>query len=167
VFSLWIQVYGLIFPTPTWRSPYPKYFVYNWIFLTPKIPCGFSTKLGSFGHSWRNHFPQKLNVRNKESNYRFLKLPYGTSTSKIYNPSFRKSYKIITIKDQSFFFGSIFTMKFFTPKFMKIRCYLGIFITFGSDFQIKLAIYGSSLSLTCLNMSELEFFCERRSMFKT
>jgi hypothetical protein len=27
--------------------------------LTPKIPCGFWTKLGSFGHSWRNHFPQK------------------------------------------------------------------------------------------------------------
>jgi hypothetical protein len=33
---------------------------------------------------------------------------------------------------------------------MKIRCYLGIFITFGSDFQIKLAMYGSSLNLTCL-----------------
>jgi hypothetical protein len=27
--------------------------------LIPKIPCGFWTKLGNFGHSWRNHFPQK------------------------------------------------------------------------------------------------------------
>jgi hypothetical protein len=25
--------------------------------LTPKIPCGFWTKQGSFVHSWRNHFP--------------------------------------------------------------------------------------------------------------
>jgi hypothetical protein len=49
-------------------------------------------------------------------------------------------------------------MKFFTPKFVKIRNYLGIFITFGSDFQIKLTIYRSSLGLTCVNMSELDFF---------
>ena len=39
-----------------------------------------------------------------------------------------------------------------------IRRYLEIFITFESDFQIKLAIYGLSLSHTCPNMSELEFF---------
>jgi hypothetical protein len=39
---------------------------------------------------------------------------------------------------------------------MKIRCYLRIFIILGSDFQIKLTIYGSSLSLICINMSELE-----------
>jgi hypothetical protein len=31
--------------------------------LTPKIPCGFWTKLGSFGHSWRNHFPQKFKYK--------------------------------------------------------------------------------------------------------
>jgi hypothetical protein len=55
------------------------------------------------------------------------------------------------------FFGSFLTMKFFTPKFVKIRWYLGIFITFGIDFQIKLTISSSSLSLTCVNMSELEF----------
>jgi hypothetical protein len=28
--------------------------------LTPKIPCGFGTKLGRFGHSWRNHFSPKI-----------------------------------------------------------------------------------------------------------
>jgi hypothetical protein len=32
-------------------------------YLTPKIPCGFSTKLGSFGHSWRNHFPPKIKFK--------------------------------------------------------------------------------------------------------
>jgi hypothetical protein len=31
--------------------------------LTPKIPCGFSTKLGNFGHSWRNHFPPKIKFK--------------------------------------------------------------------------------------------------------
>jgi hypothetical protein len=31
--------------------------------LTPKIPCGFWTKLGSFGHSWRIHFPQKFKCK--------------------------------------------------------------------------------------------------------
>jgi hypothetical protein len=103
-------------------------------------------------------FLKKLNVRNEESNCRILKLPYGTSTSKIYSPSFHEIYKIITIKDQSFFFGAFLIVKFFTPKFIKIRCYLESFIIFGSDFQIKLAMYGSSLSLTCLNMDELEFF---------
>jgi hypothetical protein len=28
--------------------------------LTPKIPCGFWTNLGNFGHSWRNPFSQKF-----------------------------------------------------------------------------------------------------------
>jgi hypothetical protein len=31
--------------------------------LTPKIPCDFWTKLGSFGHSWRNSFPQKFKCK--------------------------------------------------------------------------------------------------------
>jgi hypothetical protein len=31
--------------------------------LTPKIPSGFWTKLGSFGHSWRIHSPQKFKCR--------------------------------------------------------------------------------------------------------
>jgi hypothetical protein len=44
------------------------------VFLNPKISCGFKTKLGSFGHTWRNHFPQKLNVRNEVSNHRIFKV---------------------------------------------------------------------------------------------
>jgi hypothetical protein len=31
------------------------------------------------------------------------------------------------------FWDSFFILKFFTPKFKKIRCYLEIFITFGID----------------------------------
>jgi hypothetical protein len=31
--------------------------------LTPKIPCGFGTKLGNFGHCWKNHFPQKFKCK--------------------------------------------------------------------------------------------------------
>jgi hypothetical protein len=69
--------------------------------LTPKIHCGFWTKLDSFGHSCKNHFSPKLNVRNEGSDYRILKLPYWTSTSKTFNLSFHEIYKIITIKDQS------------------------------------------------------------------
>jgi hypothetical protein len=34
--------------------------------LIPKIPCGFWTKLGNFGHSWRNHFPQKFKCKKQE-----------------------------------------------------------------------------------------------------
>jgi hypothetical protein len=49
-------------------------------------------------------------------------------------------------------------MKFFTSKFMKIGCYLGIFSTFGSDFFIKLAMTGSILGLGCVSMNELECF---------
>jgi hypothetical protein len=49
-------------------------------------------------------------------------------------------------------------MKFFTPKFMKIRCYLRIFPTFGNDFSIKLATFNSILSLRCISMSELKLF---------
>ena len=59
-------------------------------------------------------------------------------------------------RSKFFFFGSFFTVKFFTPKFMKIKCYLGIFVTFESGFQIKLTINCLSLSLRCVSMSELE-----------
>jgi hypothetical protein len=42
--------------------------------LTPKIPCGFWTNLGTFGHIVGEIiFPQKLNVRNEVSNSRILK----------------------------------------------------------------------------------------------
>jgi hypothetical protein len=76
--------------------------------LTPKIPCGFWTKLGSFGRSCRNHFFQELNVRNEGNNCRILKLPYRTSTSKNFNPSFHEIYKIITIKNQNYYFWIVF-----------------------------------------------------------
>jgi hypothetical protein len=52
-------------------------------------------------------FTQKLNVINEVRNHRILKLPYFASTLKIYSPSFHEIYKIITIKDQRFFFGII------------------------------------------------------------
>jgi hypothetical protein len=39
--------------------------------------------------------------------------------------------------------GSFLTMEFFNPKFMKIRCYLEIFTTFGTDFKTKSTIYKS------------------------
>jgi hypothetical protein len=39
---------------------------------------------------------------------------------------------------------------------MVFKWYLEIFITFGNDFQIKLTKQSSSLSLTCVNMSELK-----------
>jgi hypothetical protein len=58
-------------------------------------------------------------------NHMILKLPYWTSISKIYSSSFREIYEIITIKDH----------------------YLGIFITFGSDFQIKLIYIAQVLAL--------------------
>ena len=124
--------------------------------VIPKILCGFWAKLGSFGHSCKNPFFQKLNVRNEDNNHRILKLLYWTSKSKKFNPSFHENYKIIIIKDQSFF-GSFSIVKFFTPKFTKVRCYLRIFVTFESGFQIKLTIYGSSLSLRCISISELKY----------
>jgi hypothetical protein len=68
---------------------------------------------------------------------------------------FHGIYEIKTFKDQSFFFESFLTMKFFTPKFMKIRCYLRIFSTFGNDFSIKLATFSSILSLRFISMNEL------------
>jgi hypothetical protein len=66
--------------------------------LTPKIHCGFSAKLGNFGHSWRNHFSKSLNVKTKRSNCRILKLLCWTSTSKNYNPLFYGIYQIIMFR---------------------------------------------------------------------
>jgi hypothetical protein len=43
---------------------------------------------------------------------------------------------------------------------MKIRCYMGFFVTFGSGFQIKLTIYESSLILRFVSMSELEVYVQ-------
>jgi hypothetical protein len=36
-------------------------------------------------------------------------------------------------------------MKYFTPKLMRIKYYLGIFTTFGIHFQTKLTIHNSIL----------------------
>jgi hypothetical protein len=79
-------------------------------------------------------FSKTLIVKTNESNRRILKLLCWTSTSKIYSPLVHEIYEIITFKNQSVFSGSILTMKFFTPKFIKIKNYLGIFTTFRSDF---------------------------------
>jgi hypothetical protein len=46
-------------------------------------------------------------------------------------------------------------MKFFTPKFIKTRCYLRIFSTFGTDF--KLATCTSILSLRILSDPKLVY----------
>ena len=118
--------------------------------LIPKnsYVCDFWTK-----HSWKNHFPKKLNAKNEKSTCRILRLPYQKSTPINYNSPFLGIYEIATIKNQSFIF-----LKFFSPKFMKIRCCLGIFTAHGRDFQIKLTMYGSSLSLRCVSMSELKLF---------
>ena len=88
--------------------------------------------VGSFGHSQRNDFsPKTLNVKLREVTLQ----SYWKSTSKNYNPSFNGIYKITMFKDQSFFcflLDHFSQRKFFIPKFMKIRCFLGIFTTFGS-----------------------------------
>jgi hypothetical protein len=52
-------------------------------------------------------------------------------------------------------------VKLCTPKLMKIRCYLRIYVNFEIGFQMKLTVYGSSATLRCVNMIELEFhFCK-------
>jgi hypothetical protein len=45
-------------------------------------------------------------------------------------------------------------VKFFTPKFMKIGCYLRIFTTFGSDFKTRLNMYGFILTYTLTQKTE-------------
>jgi hypothetical protein len=79
-----------------------------------------------------------------------------TSISISYNPSFHGIYEIITFKDQSMFIESFLTMKFFIPKFIKIRWYWRIFSTFGSDFSIMLVTFGLIPSVKCIGMSELK-----------
>jgi hypothetical protein len=58
------------------------------------------------------------------------------------------------------FFGVFFSVNFFTPKLLKIRC---TFFSLGllhltSNFQIKLSIHGSNLNSMFASMSELELF---------
>jgi hypothetical protein len=57
-----------------------------------------------------------------ESNHWILNLPCYTSTLKTYGSSFHEIYKVITFEYETSFLKSFFTMKFITPKFMKIRC---------------------------------------------
>jgi hypothetical protein len=49
-------------------------------------------------------------------------------------------------------------MKFFTPKFMKIRWSSLLFGSFVHHFKIKLRTHGSNLNSTLVIMSELKFF---------
>jgi hypothetical protein len=94
----------------------------------------FLARLSNYGHSWKNHFKINKLVNSKRSNCRILSLLCWVLTSKSCIPSSRGIYKIMTFKHQSFFcfFGSYLIVKIFTPKFMKIKCYLGIFTTFCS-----------------------------------
>jgi hypothetical protein len=47
-----------------------------------------------------------------------------------------------------------FLMNFFTPKFMKIRCFVPLFKAFDSNFFIKWAIYGLILIFKFVSMHE-------------
>jgi hypothetical protein len=51
-----------------------------------------------------------------------------------------------------------FTVNFFTPKLMKIRCSSFFFESSETHFQIKLSIHSSNLNSIFVIMSELEFF---------
>jgi hypothetical protein len=104
---------------------------------------------------WRVSCYKMLGARSVQRP-RILKLPYWTSISKSYNPSFHRIYVIITSKHHRFFGKrSFLTMKVFTPKFKKIKCYLGIFTIFRSDFYTKLTIHGSILTHRFKSMSKL------------
>ena len=73
---------------------------------------------------WRVPCYKMLGARSVQTPM-ILKLPYWTSISKSYNPLFHGIYVIITSKHHRCFGRrSFLTMKVFTPKFMKIICYL-------------------------------------------
>jgi hypothetical protein len=55
------------------------------------------------------------------------------------------------------FFGVFFSVNFFTPKLLKIRC-ISFFGSFAPHFQIKLSIHGSNLNSMFASMGELELF---------
>jgi hypothetical protein len=57
-----------------------------------------------------------------------------------------------------FFFGVFFSMNFFTPKLMKIRCSSPFFGSFAPHFRIKLSIHASNFNSRFVSMSELELF---------
>jgi hypothetical protein len=51
-----------------------------------------------------------------------------------------------------------FSVNFFTPKLMKIRCSSLFFRNFAPYFQIKLSIHTSNFNSRFVSMSELELF---------
>jgi hypothetical protein len=51
-----------------------------------------------------------------------------------------------------------FSVNFFTPKLMKIRCSSLFWGSFAPHFQIKLSIHASNLNSRFVSMSELELF---------
>jgi hypothetical protein len=65
-------------------------------------------------------------------------------------------YNIQTSK--FYFFLVLFSVNFFTPKLLKIRCSSLFFGSFAPHFQIKLSTHGSSGNSRFVSMSELELF---------
>jgi hypothetical protein len=57
-----------------------------------------------------------------------------------------------------FFWGVFFSVNFFTPKLMKIRCSSLFFGSLAPHFQIKLSIHASNFNSKFVSMSELELF---------
>jgi hypothetical protein len=140
-----------------YRAPFQNGFVQNIMtnFLKKYVSSIFIFSMcvkSELNLRWMLHFHSARSVQRP----RILKLPYWTSISKSYNPSFHRIYVIITSKHHRFFGKrSFLTMKVFTPKFKKIKCYLGIFTIFRSDFYTKLTIHGSILTHRFKSMSKL------------
>jgi hypothetical protein len=65
-------------------------------------------------------------------------------------------YNIQTSK--FFFLGVFFSVNFYTPKLMEIRCSSLFFGSFAPHFQIKLSIHASNFNSRFVSMSELELF---------
>jgi hypothetical protein len=82
----------------------------------------------------------------------------GHQTQIVIAPHSMGSMRLLHSKIKDFFLESFLIIKIFIPKFMKIKCYLGIFLKFGSNFLIKLATFGSILSIRCVSMSKLKLF---------
>jgi hypothetical protein len=64
------------------------------------------------------------------------------------------------------FGGSLFIVKLFTKKFMKIKCSFCSFETFGNHFKIKLSMHGPILSLRYVSMTVGMFFFVERGFDK-
>jgi hypothetical protein len=63
------------------------------------------------------------------------------------------------IQTSKFFFSEVFfSVNFFTPKLIKIRCSSLFYRSFAPRFQIKLSIHTSNFNSRFVSMNELELF---------